>query len=49
MAEAHYRYLLVIEFEGLTLSYGPIFPPAKYSLSAKRKDHKSKGEKRIHN
>ena len=46
MAEADYRYLLVIEFKGRTLSYGPIFPSLKYSLSAKREDHKSKGEKR---
>ena len=45
MAEADYRYLLAIEFEGPTVSYGTIFPPSKYSLSAKRENHKSKGEK----
>ena len=44
MAEADYRYLLVIEFKGRTLSYGPIFPPSKKSLRAKREDHKSKGK-----
>ena len=40
MAKAGYRFFLVIEFEGRTVSYGPISPPSKYSLSAKREDHK---------
>ena len=44
MAEADYRYFLVIEFEDPTVSYGPVSPPSKYSLSAKREDHKSKGK-----
>ena len=43
MAEADYRDLLVNEFEGRTVSYGPIFfCSSKYGPSAKRADHKSK-------
>ena len=36
-------YLLLTEFEGRTVSYGPSF---FYGPSAKRAGHKSKGEKR---
>ena len=42
MAEADYRYLLVIEFEGHTVTYGPVF--SHIEVSAKREDHKSKGK-----
>ena len=34
MAEADYRYLLVTQFEGRTVSYGPSFP----SLKGKNED-----------
>ena len=41
-----YQYLLLTEFEGRTVSYGPSFSPSIYTPNAKRADHKSKGEKR---
>ena len=40
-------YLLLTEFEGRTVSYGPRFSSSIYDPSAKRAaDHKSKGKKR---
>ena len=39
-------YLLLTEFEGRTVSYGPRFSPSIYGPSAKRRGHKSKGNKR---
>ena len=39
------KYLLLTEFEGRTVSYGPSFFRL-YSPSAKRAGHKSKGKKR---
>ena len=42
------KYLLLTEFEGRTVSYGPSFSSSIYGLSAnsKRAGHKSKGKKR---
>ena len=40
-----YKYLLLTEFEGHTLSYG-VFSPSTYGPSAKHAGHKSKGKKR---
>ena len=42
-AENSNKYLLLTEFEGRTVSYGPSF---FYGPSAKRAGHKSKGKKR---
>ena len=39
-------YLLLTEFEGRTVSYGPSFSSSIYGPSAKRAGHKSKGKKR---
>ena len=39
-------YLLLTEFEGRTVSYGPSFSPSIYDPSAKRAGHKSRGKKR---
>ena len=42
----NFKYLLLTEFEGRTVSYGPSFSSSIYGPSAKRAGHKSKGEKR---
>ena len=41
-----YKYLLLTEFEGRTVSYGPRFFPFAYGPSAKRAGHKLTGKKR---
>ena len=38
------KYLLLTEFEGRTVNYGPRFSPSIYGPSAKRAGHKSKGK-----
>ena len=39
-----FKYLLLTEFEGFTVSYRPIFFfPSIYGPSAKREGHESKG------
>ena len=44
------KYLLLIEFQVRTVSYGPSFPPKIYGPGASRLGHKSKGKKtRIRN
>ena len=43
------KYLLLTEFEGRTVSYGPSFFPFAYGPSAKRAGHKLKGKTRIRN
>ena len=45
-AEIMQTYLLLTEFEGRTVSYGPSFFLLDLWLSAKRAGHKSKGKKR---
>ena len=40
------KYLLLTEFEGRTVSYGPSFSPSIYGPSAERAGHKSKGKQR---
>ena len=40
------KYLLLTEFEGRTVSYGPSFSSSIYGPSAKLAGHKSKGKKR---
>ena len=42
-------YLLLTEFEGRIVSYGPSFFPFAYGPSAKRAGHKLKGKTRIRN
>ena len=42
--EIPYTYLLLTEFEGRTVSYGPRFSPSIYGPRASRLGHKSKGE-----
>jgi len=37
-------YLLLTEFEDLTVSYGPSFSPSIYGPSAKRASHESRWE-----
>ena len=39
-----YKYLLLTEFEGRTINYGPRFPPSIYGPSATCAGHKSKGK-----
>ena len=41
---AKLKYLLLTEFEGRTVSYGPSFFPSIYGPSAKCAGHMSKGE-----
>ena len=43
------KYLLLTEFEGRTVSYGPSFFPFAYGPSAKRAGHKFTGKTRIRN
>ena len=42
--QKHCKYLLLTEFEGRTVSYGPSFSPSIYGPSAKRAGHKSEGK-----
>ena len=42
-------YLLLTEFKGRTVIYGPRFSPSIYGPSAKRVGHKSKGKTRVRN
>ena len=42
-------YLLLTEFEGRTVTYGPSFFPFAYGPSTKRAGHKLKGKTRIRN
>ena len=44
-----YKYLLLTEFEGRTVSYGRSFFPFAYGPSAKRAGHKLTGKTRIRN
>ena len=39
-----HKYLLLTEFEGRTVSYGPRFFPFAYGPSAKRAGHKLTGK-----
>jgi len=38
------KYLLLTQFKGRTVSYGPSFSPSSYGPSTKRRGHKSKGK-----
>ena len=38
------KYLLLTEFEGRSVNYGPRFSPSIYGPSAKRAGYKSKGK-----
>ena len=44
-------YLLLTEFKGRTVNYGPRFSPSiyMYGPSVKRLGHNSKGKTRVHN
>ena len=42
--ESSCKYLLLTDFEGRTVSYGPSFFPSIYGPRASRLGHKSKGK-----
>ena len=42
--DSEIKYLLLTEFEGRTVNYGPRFSPSIYGPSAKCAGHKSKGK-----